>query len=125
MRRRGTSPKLSEDMILDCLGVDTSVENIGAIQSGAIMSIVGAFDRKIDRSYFIMLCDAAMTLHGAMGRMHTLISMKKLESDNELDADKLDKAINGLAAHADQKRLQLKELMAAVAQCPTEQDTIS
>ena len=124
-RRKGNSPRLSEDMILDCLTVEISGENIGAIQSGAIMAIVNAFDRRIDRSYFIMLCDAAMTLHGAMGRMHTLLSTKRLEIDKELDGEKIDTAITSITQHASQKQLQLKEMMALVAQCPKEQDTIS
>lgn len=112
-------------MILECLDVPVSGENIGALQSGSIMSIVDAFDRQIDREHFVLLCDHAMTLHSAMGRMHTLLSTQHLQQEKELSEDTITGAIKRITEHAHQKRVQLKELMKLVAQCPTAEDPIS
>jgi hypothetical protein len=112
-------------MILECLEVPVKTENIGAIQSGAIMAIVDAFDRQIERNHFVMLCDYAMTLHGALGRMYTLLSMRQLAVSEDLNTGTIDHAVERLTEHAVMKQVQLRELMGKVAQCPTANDPVS
>lgn len=124
-RRKGITPKISEQMILDCLDVPVNGENIGALQSGAIMSVVDAFDRQIQREHFVMLCDHALTLHSAMGRMHTLLSTQHLQEQKELSPATITNAIQRITEHASSKRQQLKDMMKLVAQCPTGEDPIS
>ena len=116
-------------MILECLGIEEIEENIGQLQAGAVMATVDAFDRRVERSYYVMTTASSMALHTALGRLHTMRGIyQMLAEDKEKNVvvlERLTASLQHLMEHANKKRLELKEMMELIKQCPTGDDTIS
>ena len=120
-------------MVIDCLSVLVNPAGMEALQSGALLSIVDSYDRRILRENFVPVASISLGLHTAMGRMDTLLSVRTLISRRGGDRtpedatllDHIDKALQHLIAYAEGKRSELKQRMELVVQCPTAEDTVS
>lgn len=127
-RRKGTGPKFNEKMIQQCFDHPVSVEHIGPMQLGAMLSIVAGRDREVKRDFFIATADTALSLYSAMGRLHTLNLIKQMAENPSFKADpvsELGYMMQNVMAFAEKKKTELADMGKLITQCPTEDDPIS
>ena len=130
MKKQGTAPILNEQMVLDYLTHPSEPQSIAYHQSAAMMAIVDMRDRGITREEFVNGAANALSLHTAMGRLDTLLSIKQrlmgdVQEEPAMLVSLITSAITGLFAHANVKRVELHELMKRIAELPTERDAIN
>lgn len=127
-RQRGTDPKFDEQMLLSCLEGLPTVENIGSLQSGAMLALIDCYDRKVDREFFGAVAAAALALHTAMGRLYTTAVMKNIVKQPQFKADP-DKEMQGIMSsltdHAAKRQAELSQMVHLLVQCPTGADAIN
>lgn len=125
VRKKGVDPVLSEEMILDCLSVDCTLDGIQALQTGALFSIVDAYDRLTVRDAYLPIVYASLALHATMSRIHALTMVKRLLDKGELTDEKLDAALEGLYSYATGAKIDLKRMVSHVAECAKSSNPIS
>jgi hypothetical protein len=126
LRRRGTNPQFNEQLIIDCVASKAGVETIGPLQSSAMMALVDAYDRKVERKYFCSLALGALALHTAMGRLHTTNAVRGILADAGHPVGKeMDAIVDNVTKVAEARRLELQDMVKLLVQCPTEDDPIS
>lgn len=124
VRAQGTTSLLNERMIQDCLSVPTTPENSEQIQSGAMLTVLDSFDRKVVRSYFVNIVNASFSLHSAMSRLHTLYVLKGMMEQPDFKKEQVDEALAKLTAYGEAKHKELDGMLAMLVQCPNDWDTI-
>jgi hypothetical protein len=118
-------PKINEQYLLSVLDVPCSLDVIDRLQSGALMSSVNGFDRRILRDPFMALTAAAFSLHTNLGRFHLLARIRELEKEQKLTTEKLDEANLQLQAFCETERVHLVSQVTAIAACPTSVDKVN
>lgn len=114
--------------MLDCLAQPPTYQNVGPVQSGAMMALIDSYDRKVEREFFCGIAALSLSLHSAMGRLHTVNTLKEIAKDPQFMADParaFDEALKSLESHAAQRHKELNQMAHLLVQCPTEADTIS
>lgn len=82
MKRAGIDPIIDEEVIIECLTQDESETQH---QSGALMTLIDAWDRDITRDQFIALASAAVTCFDNIGRHSMMHAVKKFLKDKNYD----------------------------------------
>ncbi len=62
-----TDPVLHEPTIMDTLDCTCEPDNAARLQAGALLSLVDAYDRKLEREAFVVLAGAALALIAEVG----------------------------------------------------------
>lgn len=119
-----SDPQMYEPQLLDVLSVPAGVLTVERLQSGALMSVVDAFDRRIMRYPFIDLVQAAMVLNNQLGRLTLVAAIAEEVKNKTVTPEKLAEAIVGLTERAEIQRLKVLKLMQLVAACPTSEDNV-
>jgi hypothetical protein len=118
------SPRIDESMVLGILDVPVNMNTVPQLQSGAILSTVDAWDRNIQRGPFVDIMAVSFNLHSGAGRLQTMISIRDMLSNGDLDVTKLDDAIGRLVSATETHRNALLKHMELVSQCPVDEDQI-
>jgi hypothetical protein len=117
------NPQIDEGMVLGVLDVPVVYDTVHQLQTGGVLSIVDAHDRKITRPVFVEITSAAMGLYASVGRFQSMVSMLNLIKSGEFSEAKLTDAIAKAAEVAEKQRKSLLQHMELVAQCPWDEDT--
>ena len=125
IRKTGTDPLVSEEMIVDCLSVESDGDQPGILQTGAMMAILDAFDRGVERDGFIPILYTGLNLHTSVGRLTTLRSAMQLMDSNQLSVESLSDALRQMEQYATSQKVALKSLVDRLVQCPRAADPIS
>lgn len=118
-------PQLNEAMILDILDVPVSLEMAERLQSGALMSVLDAYDRKILRDPFTDIVAAALTLNQQLGRASLAQAVHNLIKSDGLTEEKVTATIKHYLERAEEQKAKIIKIMELVVQCPKKGDTIN
>lgn len=123
--RTGTDPVLNELMILNALEAKSGPASVQRLQTGALMSVIDAFDRRIQRPEFCQIVYSAMALHSHLARIHLGMAVETLIKQDLMDSKKIEEALRILTGDAESERISLYKQMELVVQCPTAADSVS
>ena len=119
-----TDPVLHEPTIMDTLDCSCEADNAARLQAGALLSLVDAYDRKLEREAFVVLAGAALTLHTQIGKLYMMSSVVHNFHSGVLDSEMMTRAVSGITAMTQQAQTELIGLMKKVVACPTTQDKV-
>lgn len=109
---------------MDLLDCRTEAANATRLQTAAMMCVVDAYDRKLQREHFALLVDAAMALHTQVGKMFMMVSVQDNYRQGNLDGGVIDRAVKGIEGLTLKAHDDLIGLMGKVVSCPTSQDKV-
>ena len=119
-----TDPILYEPSIMQTLDCAAEVDNVQRLQAACMLSLVDAYDRKLTRDEFIVLCDAAVTLHTQMGKLYMIDSISNNYKFGHLDGPMIERAEAGLNISCTATHAELHRLMKRIVSCPTSEDQV-
>ncbi len=119
-----TDPVLHEDTIMDALDCTAEHTNTGRLQAAAMLCLIDAYDRKLQREHFVALASAALGLHTQIGKLYMMTSVRENEEIGVLDHDMLNKAVFGVHLAAGTAHMELFKLMQKIIACPTSADKV-
>ncbi len=119
-----TDPVLHEPTIMDTLDCLPHPENTSRLQAAALLCLLDAYDRKLEREHFVTLAQAALELHTQVGKFYMIDSVRENESIGVLDTDMLNKAVIGVHIMTSDAHNALLKLMRRVVSCPTTADKV-
>jgi hypothetical protein len=117
-------PILSELIVMASLDIPVSLQNIESLQSAALISVVDAFDRRIERESFCEIVAASLALHSYLARLNLAAAVESLLAKDVLTLKKVQDAAQSLTMDGEAARIALKRFMHLVVQCPTSADPI-
>lgn len=89
-------PILDEDMIVTLLKTPVSVQNVNAIQAGAVQALIDLYDRKCTREEFVNLASPVLALYGQAAKLSLLANVEIVYDSGDLDKDRFNRARDGL-----------------------------
>lgn len=118
------SPLINEEMILGVLDVPVNPMTAPQLHSGAVLSAVDAFDRKLLRAPYVELVTAAFGLAGAIGRYQTLLVIEQMFKAGDMSLERIETALANTQKTTEIHRSELKRHMDLVIQCPWDGDRL-
>jgi hypothetical protein len=118
-------PILSELIVMASLDIPVSLQNIESLQSAALISVVDAFDRRIERESFCEIAAASLALHSYLARLNLAAAVESLLAKEVLTLKKVQDAAQSLTMDGEAARVALKRFMHLVIQCPTSHDSVN
>jgi hypothetical protein len=120
-----TDPVLHEPTIMDTLDCRVDPVNTSRLQAASLLSLIDAYDRKLTRESFLTLAEAALGMHTRIGKFYMMSSIWENHKMGVLDAEMVEKAVNGTGAMALKAHGELYALMKKVVMCPTSADKVN
>lgn len=117
-------PVLDENLILEALQRVPSYSNIGALQQGALQSLIDMYDRKMTREQFLHNAATAVSLYGQTCKLWMLGQMREAFDNGDLDIARIMQAEGALVAIMRKQTSELTEIVEQLKQCPTSQDAV-
>ena len=117
------SPQLNEAMIAATLGAPPMQESGEPLRTAAFLTIVDAYDRKVDRDTFFETAQAACQLSEMMGRLESITGISNSFKAEKLTIDKLEDALATVTGHAEVFRMTLIRKIGLMMQMPWDDDT--
>lgn len=109
----------SDGIALDALDRITSPFSSETLKAGAFLSVLRAYDKKIDREKFSEILDKALRFWDQMARMRFTMAMQIiLQESGAVDPQKIAEGHKMLLAKCENVRLALIEDMKKVAAIP-------
>lgn len=124
-----SNPVLDEKRIMAILSGkvphDSQLNITCRLQTGAIMAMIDAYDRKVDRDSFILCISYAMGLHTIASKRLLVTHLHELFRDDTLTDAQFCVAEAELNKMADTKLGELIEFVTKLAQCPVAGDSVN
>ena len=117
------SAQLNEDIIITMLGVAPTAENGNDLRTAALLVLMDAYDRKIEREAFFKTAQTAVQMCEMMGRLESTTGVKSSYAAGKLTAENLDTALEAITGFAEANRKSLLHDMSLLIQCPEDDDT--
>ena len=121
------SPKLDENMMIEALKQPASFDSLRALQTGAFMLIVDAYDRKATRDQMIAAISTSTTLLTELGKLF-LIEQVHAAADpvaggvTMVSIQEAREALAATVARATKDALKMANLL---KQCPNDEDKVN
>ena len=119
------SPILNEALIASMLGTEPVAASAEYLRTAALMIIIDAYDRKIEREEFITAAKSAVQLIEMMGRLESVTGVHASFTSQHLTAERLEEAIRVLTSNAETNRVSLAHFMERLIQCSEDGQTIN
>ena len=110
-------PLIDENTLIQALLTEISPENIDKIRSGAVLSVIDAFDRRITRVQFLDILATALPLYDWLGSLQTVQRVDSINKKQKLTEESLAEAVAEYCSRSDAVRLTLLRCMRGVVAC--------
>jgi ABC-type transporter Mla MlaB component len=117
-------PLVDEEFMVEALSTKVSPQTIARLQTGAMMLLIDAYDRKTTRMEFAQIADAAVKAYGQTAKLWLLTNIKEASDSGYLDADHIDEAQVALIAHVADLTHAARDLALLLKQCPLKEDKV-
>ena len=117
------STLLNEDLVIAMLGNAPSADHGEDLRTAALLVLLDAYDRKVDRPSFFDMAKTALQMNEMMGRLESITGVHTSFKNNLITGEKLTEAIGVITGHAEFCRKALIKDMALLMQCPEDADT--
>lgn len=117
-------PLLDETILIKALLTEISPENIDQIRSGAVLSIIAAFDRRIPRTQFLEIVATALPMYDWLGCLQTVQRIDMIKKKQKLTDESLAEATTEYQSRSDATRRALLERMKAIVACAPSDETL-
>ena len=117
-------PLLDENQMLKMLKTAISRQTANEVQAGAVLSVVDAYDRGVDRQTFLRILNEAVMLYDYLGCLSTVGRIQDIFAHNELTSDKITEGINAFATSSTVARDKLLEVVQLITEMPPSTATI-
>lgn len=121
-------PILDEEHILEVLGLPTDASpsaTCARLQTGALMALIDAYDRRATRDQFIVIASEALALHTIAGKSLMLASTHELFREEALTEASFLTASASAADITSGKVAALIEIVQRLSKCPTTKDVVN
>lgn len=115
-------PVLNEKAVMQVLDKVASVQSAERLVSGAFMSAVDCFDRRINREPFMEVLQDAFGLADMLSRLDITAAYKDHFAGGTMTDAMFDSSIKEITGRAEKLRESLIKRMDLVVQCPYEDD---
>lgn len=117
-------PVFNEDHIIALLRMPILNSSLGALQAGAIQSMIDLFDRKVTREEFVEQLAPCIALYGTATKMWLLDNIEAVHDDGDLNKEKFKAARAALVELARKQSETVVELVKRLQMCPSSQDKV-
>lgn len=117
-------PLLDENVLIQALLSEISVENSEKIRSGSVLAIIAAFDRRVPRAAFLDIVATALPLYDWLGSMQTVQRIDMIHKKKKLTEESLATALAEFGAQSDAYRVAILNRMKMVVSCAPSSATI-
>ena len=118
------TPFFNEDMIASMLDTAPSIEAGEQLRTASYITLLDAYDRKVDRNTFSEVAKQAVQLNEMMGRLESTTGIYATFKADKLTPEKLEEAMAIITGHAESCRHALVEKLALIMQCPWSDDSV-
>lgn len=117
-------PLIDEEFMVEALAVTVSPQTIARLQTGAMLLLIDAYDRKTTRMEFAQIADCAVKTYAQAAKLWLMSSIKEASDQGYLDAPHVDEAYEALIYSVTDMTHNAHELATILKQCPLKEDKV-
>ena len=117
-------PVLDEETLIKALSAEVGPNTTELIRSGAVLSLIDAFDRRLPRNVFLDILSHSLPLYDWLGCLDTVRRMSRLQNQQKLTEAALAEAVAEYMSTSDSVRAYLLSRMKLVVTCAPSTATI-
>lgn len=117
-------PIIDEEFMVEALSAQVSPATIARLQTGAMMLLIDAYDRKTTRMEFAQIADAAVKAYAQTAKLWLMTNIREACDSGYLDAAHVDEATCALIANVADKINDAREIALILKQCPLKEDKV-
>lgn len=95
------------------------------IRHASAAALLDAFDRRVERDYFVKVIDTAFNLNECLRRLELVRAVVELAAAEQLTMEKLQDITQQVFENAEEYRKKLHGFFQEIAQMPHELDTVN
>ena len=119
-----SDPYYDEDHIKELLSVSVRVDNLDAIQAGAVQTMCDLYDRGVTREEYSQSMAMCLALYGQCAKLYMLNSLHTTFSDNGLTEQAFQAIFDMLKQVIESQAEQVTGLVERLMQCPSSRDKV-
>lgn len=120
-----TTPILRQDILTHALAPAVAPEVAESLRTASMLTVLNAFDRKVERDFFIKVLANSLSLNETIRRLEVGWQIKGILGKPELNMQNVDNAIEFLHKKAEAHRKMVADCMDGMAQMPDAGTTIN
>lgn len=119
-------PLLNEDYIRNLLSVPVNVENVDAMQAGAVQALIDLYDRKVTREAYCGMAASCITLYAQCSKLWMLHNVKHQLADGDRNlTDETWARSDAVFCELIRKQAEkVVEIVKRLQLCPTSEDLV-
>lgn len=117
-------PVVDEEFMIEALSTKVSPQTIARLQTGAMLLLIDAYDRKTTRGEFAQIADAAMKAYAQAAKLWLMTNIKYASDEGFLDKEQVLEAQCALIASVADMTGNARDLACLLKQCPLKEDKV-
>jgi len=117
-------PVVDEEFMVEALSTEVSPQTIARLQTGAMLLLIDAYDRKTTRGEFAQIADAAVKAYSQAAKLWLMTNIKAACDEGYLDPAHVLEAQCALIASVADMTGNARQLACLLKQCPLKEDKV-
>jgi hypothetical protein len=120
----GCDPLIDEEFMVEALSTKVSPQTIARLQTGAMLLLIDAYDRKTTRGEFAQIADCAVKAYAQAAKLWLMTNIKESDDGGFLTTDAIGEAQCALIASVADLTNNARDLACLLKQCPIKEDKV-